>query len=78
MLFTSSNLEEQHTESSRPAPVSSPLLLADAGKKPKNHGSPKLPDELGEDVLQFGPEVSPHVVLDAADAFHLSTEPRLR
>lgn len=75
MLFTSSNLEEQQAKSYRPASVSLCLLLADAEKK---HVSPKLSDELGEDIFQFGPEVSPHVVLNASDAFHLSTESSLR
>ena len=32
---------------------------------------PKLPDELGEDVFQLGPEMSPHIILDAPNAFHL-------
>ena len=34
--------------------------------------SPKLPGELGEDVLQLGAEVPLHVVLQVADAVHLT------
>lgn len=37
---------------------------------------PKLPDELGEDVFQFGSEVPPHVITDASYAFQLSTSQR--
>lgn len=43
------------------------LLLAE------NQHLPKLSDELGEDVLQFGSEVPPHIVFDAPNAFHLNT-----
>lgn len=43
--------------------------------KQKQH-LPKLPDELGEDVFQFGSEVPPHVIADASYAFHLSTSQR--
>lgn len=43
----------------------------------EKHVSPKLSDELCEDIFQFGPEVSPHVVLNASDALHLSTESSL-
>lgn len=35
--------------------------------------TPKLPDEFGEDVLQFCSEVPPHVILDVPDALHLNT-----
>lgn len=33
---------------------------------------PKLPDQLGEDVFQFGSEAPPHVLLDVSNTFHLS------
>lgn len=42
----------------------------------KQH-SPKLSDELSEDVLQFGSEVSPHIVFDAPNAFHLNTRVKI-
>lgn len=32
---------------------------------------PKLSDELCKDVLEFGPEVPPHVIVDVPDALHL-------
>lgn len=38
----------------------------------KTAHSPKLSDELSEDVLQFGSEVSPHIIFDAADALNLT------
>lgn len=37
----------------------------------KNQNLPKLPDESGEDVFQFGSEVPPHVVMDVSYALHL-------
>lgn len=42
----------------------------------KQH-SPKLSDELSEDVLQFGSEVSPYIIFDAPNAFHLNTRVKI-
>lgn len=47
-------------------------------KSTKKQHLPKLPDQLGEDVFQFGSEVPPHVILDASNAFHLSTNQRVK
>lgn len=41
-------------------------------KSKENQHLPKLPDELGKDVLQFGSEVPPHIVFDAPDSLHLN------
>lgn len=47
-------------------------------KSTKKQNLPKLPDQLGEDVFQFGSEVPPHVVLNASNAFHLCTNQRVK
>ena len=47
-------------------------------KRRENQHLPKLSDELSEDVLQFGSEVSPHVVLDAPNALHLNKSQRVK
>lgn len=47
-------------------------------KSTKKQNLPKLPDQLGEDVFQFGSEVPPHVVLDASNACHLSMNQRVK
>lgn len=42
-----------------------------------NQDLPKLSDKLCENVLEFGSEMSPHIVFDAPDTFHLNTELKL-
>lgn len=49
------------------------MIIVSFKKKKENRHLPKLSDELGEDVLQFGSEVPPHVVFDVPDALQLNT-----
>lgn len=56
----------------RPSPLLQSIERAQLGLINKH--LPKLPDELGEDVLQFGSEVPPHIVFDVPNSLHLNTE----